>query len=551
MSFHLILAPVAFAAEEKTDASSQFRENPDAKGKTSYTKMLLGIGIGVVASNQLVTCTNGVMYPSIIVLNAGGLIYILSEILGGKSHNDALKKKTSDLKMSKEKMKNIQGGEVQKEALESALANEKETLKFINKRKTWMTAITAIFMASTAAAAIEQSTFVFGFGLVSAVCIPVTGATTAAVTAGAVGAAFAFTSGAGLMGAAFGAGLSAAAFALAPPIATANNFAVGRIATGAAASVVSTAIVMDLSSKAKVTQGNIDKLEKALAEFNANSTSTTTISDTTSGSTSGNIAEGNIGTVSKSGTGLAGRFTEQTATSQICASSSSQGTDVSQRACSSPVRIAPGQFDIKLGVPTLNSFNQTTADVGNALAKGDLEGAEVGAASLAGQAARMTQLRDSLVAQANKKLIAEGKKPIDVNALAKEQLLSMSNAMKKSNPDGSAVLAGLAKGEEVKLADDIKETAPETPTVADKPAEAPTVTPNAAAFSEPALPSTPATPEKTLEEGLADFEYAQNDISDSKEDSIFKQVSNRYLLNYPSLVRRKSMDEVETPENKP
>jgi hypothetical protein len=58
---------------------------------------------------------------------------------------------------------------------------------------------------------------------------------------------------------------------------------------------------------------------------------------------------------------------------------------------------------------------------------------------------------------------------------------------------------------------------------------------------------TVAAPAPTLEQSLQEFESNESDISPQKQVSIFKQVSNRYILNYNRFFR----EEEPTPEAPP
>ena len=559
-------------------SSDQFRENQNSDSKSSggYTKQILGIGIGMVGANLLVSCTSKI-HPSILIYSAGGLIYIMSELLAGKAHNDALKKKVEDLKMAEEKMKNNGGGgEVQKEALESALANEKEVLKFVNKRKTFMSAVMVVFTAATAAAIVEMftPTPLTPIGLIPAGCIGSVAGMSAKVTTAALAAAFSFISGGGMTG-----GLAAGLLALAVPLAitntTASNFAPGRLAIFAVSAMVVKGIVSDLSERARITQGNIDKLEKAIAEYTATSTPTNNIATDTSGSdsstntsTSGSdIAAGNLngGATSTSSNGINSLAKPSTTTSTtLCANSTNEGVDVSAKACGSPLVLTSPKFDASLNVPELNTAAQTTTELANALSKGDLAGAEVGAANLSSQAGRMNTIRDSLLKKANEGLVANGKKPIDIDALAKEELANMTNALKNANNAGGAnALASFGSGNHSGLGSDLKgegdlktaqniqtnESGANSGNGANSTANAgatPTGLETNLTDPNAVTPNETKEEAKTLTDSLADFEGSEGDISNKKEESIFKIVSNRYILNYPTLVKRKSLDATDT-----
>ncbi len=60
----------------------------------------------------------------------GSVVNIAGEIMAGKAQNENHKMRSSDLRMLSEKMKNTVGGDLQKEALEQALKEEKSDSRF-------------------------------------------------------------------------------------------------------------------------------------------------------------------------------------------------------------------------------------------------------------------------------------------------------------------------------------------------------------------------------------------------------------------------------------
>ena len=127
LSLQLIIAPVAIA--QGSGAGEQFRQNPNSEAKKpSYMNQVKSIVVSAIGTTAIMACKNFFLLPSLAVFNAGSLIYIASELMGGKSQGDFHKRKAEDLKMVEEKMRKQAGGEAQKEALEAALKDEKEIL---------------------------------------------------------------------------------------------------------------------------------------------------------------------------------------------------------------------------------------------------------------------------------------------------------------------------------------------------------------------------------------------------------------------------------------
>jgi hypothetical protein len=580
MCFQFIIAPVAIAqtTSGSTDSKTanngdQFRANPDAKPKgASYTKQILGLGIGIVAANAIVTCATKI-HPSVMIFGAGGVIYIMSELLGGKAHNDYLKKTTADLKMVQEKMKSSGGvGEVQKASLEAALANEKQILSFIKKRKMWFMAISAIFTAATIAAAIEwlTPTPLAPVAVIPAGCVP--NPAVHSMTASGLAAAFSFASGGGMMGS-FAAALLLYVKGTGTAVTAAMNSNPGRVGIFAVSTGIVASIMGDLSAKAGVAQNNVNLLQKALDEFKANSTPTNGIatgvtSGPNSGSGSGDFNNPN-GTKNNAITMLP---TSPDANSKICASSSSQGVSISSSACASPLKVQAPAFDAALNVPTLNSVGQTTSEVGNALANGNLAAAEIGAGQLASQAGRLEQMKNDLLKQVNAKLAANGKKGLDLNATANEQSAALMGAIGKNDQGAANALSALMKGNgnvalgnDLKGDADLKENKQQINSTADSVAVKSTaVDPNAAAsaalsaagygngLNEGTLSAEDLAKKngKSMDQALNEFESSESDISKGSDTSLFKQLSNRYLLNYNKIFERKKEDPVSVPNKK-
>ncbi len=542
MSLNLILAPVALAADGTQKTGDEFRANPNAKGGMDFMKNIMSIGTGIIGVNALMTCKTAVgTAPSIYVLAAGSAIFIMSELLGGKAHNDYLRKSAADLKMVEEKLKKSGGGgEVQLASLEAALNNEKEILKFINKRKMWATATMAVYAAGIAAVIIENANF---YNVAPAGCTG-EGIIKHRLTGVAIGAAYSFMAGGMASGLVTGLGTY-----LIGPGAMSHMLLNTKYTRGAffgAATAIQLFTVMDLGKKAKIAQENIGKLEKAITEFKA-----------TSGSTNGLIAEATSGVGSgmidpNDGREFAVKPLPQTdENSIICASNAGGSVDISSKACAQPMRLAAAKFDPRFNVPSLTAFNQQAADVGNALNSGDLAGAEIGAAALASQAGRMNQIKDNLLKQTNAKLKAQGKKPIDFDADTRNALRSMASASKSSNPSMSAALTSLAEGK-TELPDDLKGSenlGTSQNIIANAPAAAPeTATPNLSEGLNEGIEPTPTLSKVDDIMKSDDFEYDKNDISKQKETSLFNIVSSRYLISYPKIFK---LEEPETVPAKP
>ncbi len=553
MSLNLILAPV-YAAD-----GDQFRTNPDSKGAANYANQITTIGIGIVAANALTTCKAAApLHPSIIVFSAGGLIYIMSELTAAKEQKEFLKKSAADLKMLEEKMK--QGGEVQRASLQAALEKEQNNLAFVNKRKTMMMIVAGVFATAAGLSFAEMSIPIphppLLLGLLPAMCDGVTATMTGKVMGAGVAAAFTYAAG-GPMYASMGAALLNYTLG-AGMIATALNTAIPRagIFLGAAAMVATN--LKGLSDIGKQLQENIDKLKKVIAAFDAQTTPTngtgTDLAGTTGGLTSGSTSGATSGTTS----GVTRLPLISTNDSATCFSNTERGFSTSGEACNNPIRLPGLTFDPSMNLPSLQSNGQMATDLANALAAGDTARAQSLAGSLASQAGNMNQITNNVAKQVNDKLKAQGKETFDLDTLTKNGLASVSGSQDSAN--GSAAGMGLSSSNNsAKLGDDLKGAA-EDKNVMDldnaahensqKGGGTSATDLGMGSLSEGVSPTdgssaafgaNGATKTASLSESLDDYESNESDISSDKESTLFKQVSNRYLLNYSKIFKRKEI----------
>lgn len=568
MSFQLITVPVSLAQTEDKGTGNEFRANPDAKGKESSAKQMAAMLIGVYGSSVVTSC-NFQIFPSAAIFSAGAVAYLLSEMTAGKEHADFLKKKTEDLAFVEEKLKKSDGGgELQREALESALAHEKEVLAFVKKRGKAIGTISLIFKVAVAAAAIEFiiPTPLTPLAKVPMLC-PAIGLSGAAIAAG-VGGAFAYAGGGG-MGGGFKAAIISGALASVPINASANTLTAMRIGFYLATAVVFESLKKDFSGKEQDAQKRIDQLELALAEFNKSTTPTNGVAvDTTRATENGEASVGgvlgsSVATTASRNTAInALPTTTSRNPSKLCAAQVEQNVDFSEKSCLTPLKLPTASFKGNVQIPEMLEASQTVAEYTNSLSRGDLATADIQAAKLNTQAARIDRLKNDLLNQANTSLRLQGNKPIDFEASTKDQLLAMSGSLKASNPDASRLLASLGNNSAV-LSDDLKgdgdlkeniqeiSASVQSDTVNPSAGTPSTVPESASTYAEPGVASAVTTPattenkEKSITEGLAEFESSQSDISKKTDVSLFKQVSDRYILNYPTLVRRKSLDSEE------
>jgi hypothetical protein len=576
MCLNLVMAPVAMA---QTDSSSQFTENPDSKAKnSSYMNQILAVSQAAVGSTVILNCSMAKLLPSLIAYAAGSIAYIGSEVMGGKAHSEMLKKKAADIKMIEEKLKaQGGGGEVQKEALEQALKEQKDTAAFIKKRKMWLMAITAIYTTATALAVIELMKVPVPLAqppLQVGVCKP---STNAGIIAKGVSAAYSFgasMTSSGPIGqyGSMATGLMFLIPGVSASIMTALNAPPGRIAIFGASTLLVGKIMVDLGSKEKVIKGNIEKLEKALAEFKATtSTGSSVASDinsaTTSGSADGsssNNGQANLNTTMTGGSAAGVTALPSVADTNVpktCFTQTSEGMQYSEAGCTKPTTLNVPTFDASIAVPTLKTATIAATNMGNALAAGDLGKAEVEAGTLGTLAGRLNQIRDSLLTKANDQLKASGKAPIDLNGSGKDQLAALEKAggfgssstasngstsgssgfgnSSNSSGEDSSSSDKAAGNESMKINTAGSDTAVGVPTSGAETTGLEAISEEALIGETGAVAPTDAMKEASLTKKLGQYESNESDISDDADFSIFKQVSNRYLLNYPKIFEKK------------
>ena len=565
MSLNLIMAPVAFAQE----ASDQFVANPEAKKRDSggLQGQILSLAQSI-AGTQAIMCNPKA--PSMLIYLAGSVAYITSEMLGAKAQVEQLKKKASDIKMLEEKMRNSKGGgEVQKEALEQALKEQKDSLAFVKKRKTWLMAITAIYTAATIAAILE--TFPPR---------PPSFCTANVKTGLNMGTALAAVYSFGISKASKGGILSMAPMLMVviPGAMAKMNALMKTGPTRAAlygASAIGVGIAMgELGQKATFFDENIKLLEKAIKDFEASSTpnnglaSDLTTAGSSGGDTSGNsdgsTGAGTIGTTAGSGGSAAGvvktlPVVQDSSIPKQCFTQTSEGMQYSEAGCTSPIKLQAPTFDASLAVPTLTSATQSATRMANALSAGDLGSAEVEAGTLGNMAGRLTQIRDGLIKKTNADLVAKGEKPIDYDADSRaivadlEKVGGINSSGMASDSSGNGSSSGFGSNRSSTEGGlDANTTGAETMKIhtagSDSAVGVPTSgaeTSGVDAISEDALIGATGTPgidpskDANLAQKLNQFESNESDISDDADFSIFKQVSNRYLLNYPKIFDKK------------
>lgn len=546
-----------------------------ASGGGGYMKILLGMSNGIVGSTILMKCTMGASQPSLLLYMAGSLVYAAAEILGGKNKQKAVGMNAEQLDQLKATMK--EGGDYQRAALEGQLKNEEDNLKHVQKKLQWMNATKIVYTLAAIVAIIEWILHFppppAGIGILKTDvggCVPNPATNipmeTAIVAAYSILQAYASS---GASGALMAGGMGALK-SFAPQIAeklgivkvmdtvqemtiSALNSGLGRAAWFGAAALVVTKLTSELQSEASKIRERISKIKAILAQMSG---------------ASNNLAEGSTESTSGAGDGndkidpATGKkyaiksLPKSNEVGKHCFTASGKGMDYSEAGCKSAYKIAKPKMEGQFNIPTISAGTNSTVDMANAIASGDLAAAEVEAGKLTSMAGRIDAIHNELKKKADEQLKKMGKKPLDYNAEVARQVASYNDALNKNNPgSGNFSMAefestgvGAASISDSAPVDGAGEVAAAgvngAPEVAAPGVDLSKIEDAAAAAGEGVLDPNAADPNKlaSLSDGLNGFESNEGDISKDRDVSIFKQVSNRYFLNYTRLFEKKKVE---------
>jgi hypothetical protein len=176
ISFYLMVAPVLAQTTgnsknkpptteeqiQKKYTPGQVEDKTGYKDKTqhedgfgAYQQQALALSTSILGSKIIDQCFKTKVVPSMAVFMAGSLAHIMSEVTGGKDQNSNHKKSQENL-FEIENLLKSQGGEVQEALIRKRLEEEKQTLEMLQKRKSWMTAVLAMYGTATALAIAEE-----------------------------------------------------------------------------------------------------------------------------------------------------------------------------------------------------------------------------------------------------------------------------------------------------------------------------------------------------------------------------------------------------------
>lgn len=328
----------------------------------------------------------------------------------------------------------------------------------------------------------------------------------------------------------------------------AYNYPIPRTITFGASTLLAGAVTMGLNKRKKIHEENVKKLEKVLAAFKLQTDDPNGVDMGGMNGQPVNPLAGNE--LTKLQNGKLKSLATANAMRKQCFSNNGGNLDYSEGACANPIRVPQPNLSLSNGVGSLNEVGTMATDLANALASGDTSRADLLAGQIANQAARMRGLNKALQNRANENRKKNGEKPIDFDGEINKKLAEMGQAF--NNAAGSKGLAGIGIGGEAALGEDLKGLAEINPeTINPGALSAPgAIDPSAisagdlnnldvGADGDAAALAAAGDNTPTLSESLDDYESNESDISKDSSVSIFKQLSNRYILNYTKIFNRK------------
>lgn len=518
----------------------------------AMTKQLTGIAIGAVGVSAAASCA--LKSPSLLMYIAGAAVYLMGELQGGKEQKQQLDDSKNELERIK--ANGNKGGEIQLESLKAQLKDKEEKRRLAKKRSGWAGAASMMFTAA-AAMAVTEIPMEFLGTLPPLGCQSGTAMAMGTVKATAVVAGYSFLAGGGLNGALMGA---VAGFVVAQSaVINVMNTAVGRVAGMTVVAGLTMMAKKETDGEIKKLDKDIKDLEEVIAQFKIETdgkgpnTEDTTVgaqggingdlAGTTSGSNGGSAGGVNAG----GGTGLTMLPTATASNTSVTCINSNQEFSSN---CSNPLKLSSPNLKMFGNQPELQQVVNQGVGMANDAVSGNMGKADLAAASLNASAGRMNDLLKKNLASANAKLKSQGKKPIDLEKAQQDVLNSMQSAFDKKMAGQEQSLAALGIGK-MSLDPNAQDNSGQNITAASSAETIAVPTSDAkaqdavAANADLAAASIPPEDLKAQESAasalgnnLADYETNTGDISGNKEDSLWKQVSNRYLLNYGKLFER-------------
>jgi hypothetical protein len=313
------------------------------------------------------------------------------------------------------------------------------------------------------------------------------------------------------------------------------NFPIPRSITFGAAAVFSGTVTAGLATREGKARGNVSDLENVIREFKVNTEGTEGIA----------VAEVATETDDETQDPKKKKEPKKLAIDKKkeCFSKGSKGFELSSAGCARPIKITKSNFG-QFKFPAIGKVGSMSESMAEALASGnDAQAAEI-AGEIGAYAARVKAETDQLKAAYNNIEKKNNRPTKDFDKSIKDQVASLQTSLNQAAAKNNFNLASMAKlsGDEVTT-----DKSSDTPVVTTSAGEPAVVLPDADPLagmqgSEEAV--EPLAAETKAEQSLDEFESTEQDVSKRPEVSIFKQLSNRYILNYTKLFERKKDPEV-------
>ncbi len=503
----------------------------------SYAKAISSLALGSTGSVAITSCQSKAI--SIPVYSAGSIIMIAGDLLLAKAYTDYQKKKKSELELKESELKDG-NGDFQKEVLEQRIAMEDEELKNIKKRETLHYALGTVMTAAMTIAILENIP-AFGPAVPNPLYVPTVTcqenstlakdiSKTITLTWGQV-VSFLWNTASSMGGGSSGVGSWFSYLQMALGFATeyTNKAMVTAMQSGWGRPVyfgVNAGLLFwvaaDLSSRKNIVKDNIRKLNELKAKVKS--------TETEDGMGAG-LPGADEYNDPNAGPKTNIKALPTVATPKSCFSMSNNSASFGNSSCKNAVKLSPIDFKGGINIPDLQNVASSAIKAANDMSAGNWEGAEVSLNDINAKAARIRDIAEEVQKKYNDNMKAQGKPTIDFKGEIAKQTAALDAEVAKamglnSNQLANAQPATVTPTEEVK-----EESKSETAAVAPV-MDVPAMDLSGIGGGVETSDVSGSAPAKSLDESLNEYEVAESDIVKDPGVSIFKQVSNRYILNY-------------------
>jgi hypothetical protein len=220
----------------------------------------------------------------------------------------------------------------------------------------------------------------------------------------------------------------------------------------------------------------------------------------------------------------------------------------SSQACSDPLKLVKYELDPSFDLPEFHLAVNSAQDYIQSKINGDEQKANILLDTGVNNALRARSLHDQMMKKKNEKLILEGKKSQDFEAETKQLANKLSDELGtlSSSSDLKMLATGEAKISPINKegSSSLSEKKSEKSPVSEIPSD---LSLSDSASSEDHMNDTSSF--ASSESALSNLSSTQGEIQSDPEASLFKQVTNRYFLNYDKLFKRKEITEASTPQD--